>query len=475
MTPSRDFTVALLMEDASGAKDVSAALRQAGVFAHFYRELDEFWVACRTQMPDLAVVDVACMSQGETQFKNHPCVRDGSLCTVFYHREETRFLLKSTAGLPTYSHVDGDIALPIQLLALVERRKHELELENRNRELEERVSRLQFRSARLLGEKSSSEQFKSYFDFITGLVTEVEEEARAKEFAPALFDRLVDWAPVRQVGMYELGLNRQKLTAPEMNRKKWLALPALWLGKECANGIEPFAIDMGWQVARDVFENEPVELRLFGGGAHPDLLVYMEVDRERVADFPWNLLANMLSGAWRQWRLARQAPRPVMQVRPVWEALDVLDQLHFQPAESGEKVMLLSLTPLLNLVKKKTSNRFYYTAFYNELFLNLGERLHESTRFTFCGPWHILVFAKPPYMEREHGQLMDLVTSFSFWRFFEDEALVLGEEAKPTLRVLAPSAVNYLRVLEREFDEFPILEAQAKMQGRSTPPARPVL
>jgi hypothetical protein len=359
-------------------------------------------------------------------------------------------------------------------VALVNRRRNEIELEARKNELEERVNRLQARSARLLGEKSVSEQFKGHFDFITAMVAEVEEEARAKEFAPALFDRLASWGPVRQVGMYELGVNRQKLVAPDLNRKKWVALPALWLGKECANGIEAFAVDMGWQVARDVFENEPVELRLYGGAGHPELLVYVDVDRERVAEFPWTLFANLLSGAWRQWRLARQAPRPTMQARPVWEALDVLDQLHFQPAEGAEKVLLLSLTPLLSLVKKKTGNRFHYTAFYNELFLRLGEALHETTRFSFCGPWHMLVFVKPAHLEREHGRMADLVATFPFWRFFEDETKVLGEEARPTLRPLAPSAVNYLRTLEREFDELPIMEAQAKL-GRGQQAPRPVL
>jgi hypothetical protein len=85
------------------------------------------------------------------------------------------------------------------------------------------------------------------------------------------------------------------------------------------------------------------------------------------------------------------------------------------------------------------------------------------------GPWHVVLFVQKNYLEREFNMVKDFIGDFPFWRFFEDETKLLGDESKPTLKVLAPSAVNYLRVLEREFDELPILEAQAKMQQRLQP------
>ncbi len=473
MASTRDLSVALLMEDPQSAKEVSAALRQAGVFAHYHRDLDEFWVAVKMQLPDLAIVDVAKMSLGATQFKDHPCVRDGSLCVAFYHKDESRFLLQSAFGLPAYGYIHADAGLLPQVVALVERRKREVELAARARELEERVVRLQARSAKLVGEKSDGERFKSHFNFISDFVREVDEAASGGgEFATALFNRLADWAPVRQVGMYELAPNRHKLVAPGLARKKWLALPALWLGKECTDGIEPFALDMAWQVARDLFELPPVELRLSGGAGNPELVAYLDVDQEALDGFPWELMSTLLSGAWRHWRLQRRQPRPTLQSMPVWEALDRLDQLRDQGSEAGEKPLLLSLVPMLELVKKDAANRFHYTACYNEFFLQLGSCLHETTRTSFCGPWHVLLMVRTPFIEREHAAVTALLAQFPFWRFFEDDAKVLGEEARPTLKPLAPSAVAYLRTLEREFDAFPAMQARAAL-GQA-PGARPL-
>lgn len=464
-----ELTVALLMEDAQSAQEVSLALREIGIFAHYYRELDEFWMAAKLSTPDLAIVDVAKMSFGDTKFKDHPRVQDGSLCTVFYHKSETTFLLNSTTTLKAFAYISGEAALVAQVKSIVERRRLELALETRNIDLEERVSRLQARSNRIISERSSAEQFKANYAFVESMIQAIDEDAIKTDFTSALFTHISKWEPIRSVGMYELGHNRQKLMSPAIQRNKWTALPGLWIGKECTHGIEPFAMDMGWQVVRDIFETEPVEIRLMGGALHPEVLVYLEADQERLMEFPWDLMGQMLTASYRRWRLTREAPRPQVQVRPVWEALDQLDKLYQHQAESNEKVILISLTPLLSTVKKKSNNRYHYSACFNEFFLQLGDKIHATTRFSFMGPWHIILFVQQPYLERDFNLATDLVTEFPFWRFFDDETKLLGDESKPSVKMLAPSAANYLRVLEREFDEIPILEAQAKLQIRHQP------
>ena len=107
----KDLTVALLMDNARQAAEVSKALREVGIFAHFYSELDEFWMATKLQTPDLSIVDVSKMSFGDTTFKNHPKVKDGSLCTVFFYTRDTQVLLQSALQLPAFGYLCGDVGL----------------------------------------------------------------------------------------------------------------------------------------------------------------------------------------------------------------------------------------------------------------------------------------------------------------------------------------------------------------------------
>lgn len=467
----KDLRVALLMDNARQAAEVSKALREVGIFAHFYRELDEFWMATKLQNPDLAIVDVSKMSFGDTTFKNHPHVKDGSLCTIFYYTRDTQVLMQSALQLNAFGYLCGDVGLIEQVRTLCERRRSELALEVMNIDLSERVSRLQTRSSRMISEKSEAEQFKTNFESITKLCEVIEDEAMKSDFTTALFSQLSKWDAVKMIGMYELGHNRQKLMSPVMQRNKWTTLPGLWIGKVCEQGIEPFAMDMSWQVARDIFETEPVELKLFGGALHPELIVFAEVDQQRLLEFPWDLMNQMLTASYRRWKLNREMPRPQVQAMPVWEALDHLDELAQPEMESSEKVVLISFTPLISMIKKKANNRFHFTACMNEFFLQLGDALHPSTRFSYMGPWHVVLFIQNNFIEREFNMSRDVVSEFPFWRFFEDETKLLGVESKPSIKILAPSAVNYLRTLEREFDEIPILEAQAKMQQRLHQPS----
>ena len=75
---TKDFQIALLMDDISEAKALSDELREIGLFAHFYQTLDELWVSLNTYTPDLCIVDVKKMSQGQLLFKQHKKVKNNS-------------------------------------------------------------------------------------------------------------------------------------------------------------------------------------------------------------------------------------------------------------------------------------------------------------------------------------------------------------------------------------------------------------
>ena len=82
---NKEFQIALLMEDVVEAKAISDSLREIGIFAHYYSDLDELWVSLNTYTPDLCIVDVKKMSQGTLLFKNHSKVKSNTLKYCFYY------------------------------------------------------------------------------------------------------------------------------------------------------------------------------------------------------------------------------------------------------------------------------------------------------------------------------------------------------------------------------------------------------
>jgi hypothetical protein len=452
----RELSVAILMDDLASAKEISLALRQQNILAHNYRSLEEFWVSTNVETPDLVIVDVTKTSQGSVQFRSHPNVIDGSLSYAFFSKESTKILLQSTIGLKPVGFLHGDTTLKLQVESLIKFRKQEIIHSQNVQELESRVNRLQNRSQRIMTERSSAEEFRANFDFIRQLSAEVEAEGSNSDFAQSLIAKLDAWEAVDSFALFELNQNGQKLVAPEVSRRKYLALPSLWLGQANSHGIEDFAVDMASQVAGDLFEIDPVLLRIYAGSQNPEMLLFISFTEDRMKDFPWDVLGHSLSSSLRRLKLHQQLPQYSSQFMPMWEALDSMDRVGKSGVDEDIRIICLSLIPLTDLAKKKNQNKFYWASFFNDFFLQLSGRLQKSTKLSLFGPWHVLFYIPKENVETETQMLQSFIRTFGFWKFFEDNSQILSEEMLPILKLIPPSSSHYFRVFEKEFEDLQI-------------------
>ncbi len=460
-----EMTVAILMDDLASAKDIASALRQNNILAHHYQNLDEFWVASNIQTPDLVIVDVTKMSQGSVQFRFHPKVLNQTLCYAFYSKDTTKILLQSTFGLKPFGYLHQDASLNIQLMTMVERRAETLKQQNTIRDLESRVGRLQSRSQRLISDRSSAEEFQANFQFMRNFCSEIEDESTKQDFTNALLAKLDKWDAIDGYGVYELNQSGQKLVSPEVSKKKYHPFPSLWLGQLNPQGIEYFAQEMALQVANDLFDCEPVMLKIHAGSQCPDMMVFVSFREERMINFPWDVFETMLSSSLRRLKLYQQIPQYSSQFVPMWEALDNMDKMQKTALDSDTRILCLSLIPLTEVIKRRTQNKFYWSAFFNDFFLQLSGRLQKSSKLSLFGPWQIMFFIPKENLEGEFQMLQNFVRSFSYWKFFEDNSQILSEEMMPILKLIPPSSAHYLRSFEKEFEELSVAQEGKRLMS----------
>lgn len=458
-----ELSVALLMDDLSSAKEIASALRQHNILAHLYQNLDEFWVACHVQVPDLTIVDVTKMSQGSVQFRTHPKVVDKSLSYAFYSKDTTKVLLQSTFGLEPVGYIHNDASLNAQIMSIVGRRIEQMNFAREKAELESRIQRLQQRSQRLISNRSDAEEFRAHFDFMRNLCAEIEDESQKNDFTHTIMGKLDKWDAITGYGIYELNSSGQKLISPEISRKKFHPFPSLWLGQENQNGIETFAQEMATQVANDLFDMEPVSIRIHSGSSNPDLLIYLSFQEERMINFPWDVFETMLSSSYRRLKLYQQMPQYTSQFMPMWEALDNMDKMQKSGFDSDVRIVALSFIPLTEVAKKRTTNKFFWSSFFNDFFLQLSGRLQKSTKLSMFGPWHVLFFIPKESVEAETHMLQSFVRQFGYWKFFEDNTQVLSEDMLPVLKLIPASSAHYLRIFEKEFSEMATKDEEKRL------------
>lgn len=460
-----ELSVAILMDDLVSAKEIASALRQENILAHLYQTLEEFWVSTGIQLPDLTIVDVTKMSQGSVQFRNHPKVVDKSLSYAFFSKDSTKILLQSTLGLEPIGYVHQDVTLKSQIMGLVKRRISEIHFQKEKTDLEARIQRIQARSQRLLSERSEAEEFQAHFGFIRNFCSEIEEEATKQDFTHSLMNKLEKWDAITGYGLYELNQAGQKLISPEVSRRKFHPFPSLWLGQENQKGIENFAQDMATQVANDLFEVDPIILRIHSANAHPDLLLFVSFEEERMINFPWDVLESMLCSSFRRLKLYQQLPHYTSQFLPMWEALDSMDKMQKSGVDSDVRIIALSFIPLTEVAKKRTTNKFFWSSFFNDFFLQLSGRLQKSTKLSLFGPWQVLFFIPRENVEAETQMLQSFIKNFSFWKFFENNSQVLSQDMLPTLKLIPASSAHYLRIFEKEFSDLAMREEEKRLLG----------
>jgi hypothetical protein len=458
----KDLSVAILMDDLSGAKEIATSLRSNGIMAHHYKTLEDFWGAINMHMPDLAIVDVTKMSQGNIQFRFHPKVVEQKLSYAFYSKDSTKILLQSTLGLKPVGFLHHDASLNSQIASLVTQRVAEMKSAFLIKDMEARLQRLQSRSQRIISERTSAEEFKTHFEFIRTFTQQIEEEATRLDFSHCLISKLDNWEAVEAFGLFELNQNGQKLISPEISRKKYHPFPSLWLGQTNTDGIEEFAQSMANQVAQDLFENEPTMIKISGGSNKPDMLLFISTKEERMLDFPWEVFATMLSSSLRRIKLFQKLPQYTSQFMPMWEALDLMDKMQNDTIDPSARIVCLSLIPLTEVTKRKPNNKFYWSSFFNDFFLQLSGRIQKTTKLSTLGPWHVIFFIPKENVEAETQMIQNFVKQFSFWKFFEDDSQILSEDMQPSLKLLPASSSHYFRIFEKEFEDLNLSQEMNK-------------
>jgi hypothetical protein len=445
-----DFSVALLMQDIVEAKELSDVLREMGIYAHLYQNLDEFWVAVNAYTPDFAIIDVTKMSQSNLTLRLHPKIEDGSLCFAFYYNEDTQLLLNSTHKLNHYGFVKKEVNLDGQLKAILRRRNLELHLIKENENLNERIDRLQKRSQKIIESAEVSYMTEQMIIKSDELIQKIDNDPQ-EDFHSKLVNLFSEWEACSAFTIYQLNPGGHKLVVKETKRNKFHRLPDLWIGKNLKNGIESFALDMAEQVAFDTFGKNFRTIRIHGIEANPDIVILANFNEKELAGFRWRDFADKIADRYRYDLVRSNFSLKSQSFISFWEAMAYLDDIHYHQKDEKHKLININLKPLMKFIMNTHQSRFYWKSFFADFIFNLAEVLDEDSLYSNSGAWDYLVFINKSKVDSHYHGIKEFVRTFEYWRYFEDSSAIFKDSAIPQITMIAPSSINYMRSTERSF------------------------
>lgn len=443
---SEEFSVALLIEDIREAKELSDSLREMGIFAHYYQDLDDLWISVNTHTPDLCIVDVKKMTQGTLSLKQHPQVLAKKLKCAFYYKDSTQVLLGTINEMDHFGLIRGDMSLADQLKSILKRRSQDLALNKEVRALNHRLDRLRKHSKKVSLDAQSSQEELNQYKKMEKLIRSFGSVQSHDGFKKRLLSFFNDWDDCIEFGVYELNSTRQKLVAPKGRAQKYKILPDLWLSTKNDQGIMDFAQEMAYEVAYGVMDENILASRIFGVESNPDLLIIGKYKKENLKKFNWDLLEQKINSEYRR-VLAKENIQTTSKthVKPMFESLQEMDDIQFHNSESQVKYVCVDFSDLVSFIKQSFTNRFSWKSFYQEFNSELSASLNGEFELSHMSVEHMIVGLDKRYADTDINRLKTFCHNFQFWRYFEDTSMIVTQDLTPKLSYITPSSVSLIR------------------------------
>lgn len=446
------ISVALLMHDLAEVKELTAVFKKLGIIPHFYEDLKTFWSGTLERLPSLCIVDVKMMSEGALVLHDHPAVISEEMPLLFFYSEKTEPLLVSTHQLYHLGTLKRSGNYDGQLKAILKRLNKSVALEQNNLMLKMMIKTKQEQIEKLEIEKQLIVQTDQYQSMVKKVCLDFEDQRGESDLLRAMERVFQGIDEIAEFAMMELSFNGQKLLSPISHASKFRTIPSLWLGQACPNGIELFAQNMASQVAIDIMGGELVSMLIKGTKARPDKIIFVKAINETFFNnFDWNLLEAYLNGFYASVQNKLQTERPVeKRFASPFEAMNYLDQFLFgQGAGQDVRLVNLDLSDLINVILRKTSNRFFWARFEKEFIARLEIQSRIDFRVFEYGAQHMAFFVKPGDLDFFFEELKDFSAKFSYWRYFEDAEGVLSQMIRPKVSMVPLSAYAYINKVQQ--------------------------
>lgn len=457
-------TVALLLSDLNEVKEISTVFKKLGIIPHFYEDLKTFWSGTLERVPALCIVDVKKMSEGSLVLRDHPAVQAEEMPLLFYYTDKSEPLLVSThqfyhlGVLKQSSHYEGPLkAILKRLNKLTSLEQHYLSQKMITTAQKEQIERLEL-TLRL------DKQSDNYQSMVKSVCLEFEKYRHEADFFKAIEKVFHDIDEIEEFAFLELSFNGQKLISPISHIQKFRNIPSLWLGQACIHGIELFAQNMATTVAVDIMGGDLVSLFIKGTELKPDKILFVKSRNETFFNnFDWNMLEAYLNGYYATFKNRLNAPvDTTKKLGSPFEAMSYLDQFLFglsaseaavQKSNQDMRLVDLDLSSLLQVVLRKSANRFYWNRFSVEFINKLEIQSRIDFRYFDFGVGNIGFLVKASDLDLFFDQLKEFSNRFQYWKYFEDSEGVLAQLIQPKVSMSPLSAHAYLtKVLKSEID-----------------------
>ena len=454
---STNLSVALLLSEIEDVKEITQVFKKLGVIPYFYEDLKSFWQGTLERIPALAIVDVRKMNENKLILKNHPNVMNEEMPLLFFYSERTEPLLLSTQEIfhigtikkaKNYDGIFKALLKRINKMILIEQENYSLKLA------------LKAKSDQLNKLENDNEKIKlvdHYHGLTKELILKIEECREGNDFFTSLEIALDQFLEFDSFSMLELSFNGQKLISPLAHSRKYRAIPSIWVGQVNKEAIELSAQNIAAQIAIETLGHNIVTLHIKNAKNKIQKILFLKAcDELCFKSFDWNLFQIYLNGLEASFdQKENNTLVSENYFSSTFKALSFIDEnlASFSMANLDKldkddwRIVNLDLSSLTQILLKNGNQIFYWDKFRSDLIAKLEIQMRCEFKFFENGVNDFCFLVHKKNLDVFFNDLKDFSNKFYYWKYFENNDVVLFQEIKPKVYMIPTSAFAFLKAM----------------------------
>lgn len=457
-----NLSIALLLSDIEDCKDISEVFREMGIVPHFYETLKDFWQGILNKMPSLAIVDVQLMSEGERLLRHHPYVKNNQLPLCFFYSDENSPLVYSTFEIFNYGLIRRETNLRGQIKGALRRFNQMSEVKAKESNYDIQLQKVERQVTTLIAAQEQLKEEEYFKNYLDSIVQRLENKRNARDFYEAVSVVFDSVREIAEWGILELNKSGQRLVSPILESDKYTAIPSLWLGQPCREGIQTFAQNLASQVGVDLMGGELMSLMIRGKHDLPDKIILIKCENEAfLNNFEWEGLERYLSGLYSSFSLREtKVEEALSRVVNPFDLLQKMDRFNFDQAieeHENRHLITIDFTELIQFIRNKPEVRFFWGDFFKDFIYRFENQYKVTLKVTPFNVGYLGLIVENTEKEKVFRAMKAFTSRFPYWKYFEDIDIVMVRDMPPKVRMIHYSSDAVFAMLDgQELHSAPI-------------------
>lgn len=435
--------VAVVSSMIGDCKAFSKIFKNINTVIDSFDSVDLFLISHLQVKYDLVIIRAKdAIYEGEPLFNRYELKKTNRAFIVSNNNE-----LKSVAKINSLGVIYPELDLLAQIRNILEQFNQRTSLNLQLTQLESFHDKYRHKQealvASLESERTKTLYGKDFFE-VCDIINFNQDESSFTELVTNLFEQLEF---VNSYTLFELNSKINKLCPVNLDGLKNIKVPDIWLGHIKLKGVNENGMNMVKNIVSNLVSNPVVTLSLKANTTDTTAVIALEVDRDYLFNFNWQIIESLLSGIYAQNLSSQTHVSANAAAKGPYELLGNISQV-----THGRNLISVDTSEITDLLELRADFEFDWETFWKDMKVYLSQITSINNIYNISFE-SIVLDVENDFFDESYAATQDLCKNVRLAKYFsgKDKSLLLSMS---------------LNVSEIPYSQYSMVSAARKMKDK---------